>query len=74
MVKKGNDKFAAFVTVGAKGQIVIPKEMRDVFNIKPNDRLLVIADTKRGIAIPPHSEATDALFGRIENEIADDSD
>ena len=34
-----------------KGQIVIPKAARDMFNIKPGDTLLLLADDKRGIAI-----------------------
>ncbi len=39
------------VKVGAKGQIVIPKEARDIFNIKTGDTLLVLGDEKQGIAI-----------------------
>ena len=32
-------KYAWTVTVGTKGQIVLPKEARDVFDIKPGDTL-----------------------------------
>jgi AbrB family looped-hinge helix DNA binding protein len=39
------------VKVGEKGQIVIPKEARQVFNIKPGDSLLVLGDENQGIAI-----------------------
>lgn len=39
------------VKVGEKGQIVIPKEARDVFNIKPGDTLLLLGDEEQGIAI-----------------------
>ena len=39
------------VTVGERGQIVIPKEARDQFNIKPGDKLIVIGDVKKGIGI-----------------------
>ena len=31
------------VTVGERGQIVIPKEARDQFNIRPKDKLLILA-------------------------------
>ena len=44
-------KFASTVKVGEKGQIVIPKAAREMFDIKPGDTLLLLADTKRGIAI-----------------------
>ena len=46
-------KYAWTVKVGEKGQIVIPKEAREVFHIKPGDTLLVLGDEERGIAIPP---------------------
>ena len=44
-------KAAATVRVGEKGQIVIPKTVRDLMNIQPGDTLLVLADEERGIAI-----------------------
>ena len=34
------EKYAWNVTVGTKGQIVIPKEARDMFQIKPGDHLI----------------------------------
>ena len=46
-------KYAGAVTVGTKGQIVIPKEARAMFGIKPGDTLILLADEARGIAIPP---------------------
>ena len=39
------------VKVGQKGQIVIPKEARELFGIQPGDTLLLLADVDRGIAI-----------------------
>ena len=50
-VKLPKDKFMSSVKVGEKGQIVIPKEVRDLFEIEPGDSLLLMADKKRGIAI-----------------------
>ena len=39
------------VTVGDKGQIVIPVRARRVFNINPGDQLVVLGDEGRGIAL-----------------------
>ena len=39
------------VKVGEKGQIVIPRDARKVFDIKPGDSLVVLCDKKQGIAI-----------------------
>lgn len=55
-------KYAWTATVGEKGQIVIPKQARDLFGIKPGDTLLLLGDEKRGIAIPPKGAFAE-LFG-----------
>ncbi len=52
-MKPMKDKLAASAKVGEKGQIVIPKEMREMFSIEPGDTIILLADKKRGIAIPP---------------------
>ena len=44
-------KYMGISKVGEKGQIVIPKEVRDMFDIKPGDSLIVLADSKKGIAL-----------------------
>jgi AbrB family looped-hinge helix DNA binding protein len=44
-------KYAWTAKVGEKGQIVIPKEARDVFKIKTGDTLLLLGDENQGIAI-----------------------
>ncbi len=58
--------YAWTATVGEKGQIVIPKQARDVFGIHPGDTLLLLGDEKKGIAIPPQSsmdELRRQIFG-----------
>ena len=45
------DKYVGISKVGEKGQIVIPKEARDMFDIKPGDSLIVLSDKKKGIAL-----------------------
>ncbi|RDY24367.1 XRE family transcriptional regulator [Romboutsia maritimum] len=47
---KGKHFFGA-VVVGERGQIVIPKEARELFNIKAGDKLLILGDEEKGIAI-----------------------
>lgn len=49
-------KYAWTATVGEKGQIVIPKQARDIFNIKPGDMIILLGDEERGIAIPPQNQ------------------
>ncbi len=39
------------VKINEKGQIVIPKEARRVFGLKPGDRLLMLGDESQGIAL-----------------------
>lgn len=51
MAKKNEQGFLATVKLGPKGQIVIPKEVRDMFDIGPGDSLVLMADPKRGIAL-----------------------
>jgi len=71
--KKGmpEGKGAWTVTVGEKGQIVIPKQAREMFDINPGDTLIVLADKKRGIAIPPHdsfSQLMSTIFSEKESD------
>ena len=47
---KGKQIFGT-VKVGERGQIVIPKEARDIFGINPGDTLLVLGDEEQGIAV-----------------------
>ncbi|MDD3430339.1 MAG: AbrB/MazE/SpoVT family DNA-binding domain-containing protein [Oscillospiraceae bacterium] len=44
-------KFMTTVKIGPKGQIVIPKEIREMFNLTPGDSLLFLADAEKGMAL-----------------------
>ena len=61
-MKAPEGKYAWTATVGEKGQIVIPKQARDIFGIKPGDTLLLLGDVDRRIAIPPKGAFAE-LFG-----------
>lgn len=61
-------KYAWTVTVGEKGQIVIPKQAREVFGIHPGDTLLLLGDVDRGLAIPPQEMLTQITASIFEAE------
>ena len=43
--------YMSSVKLGPKGQIVIPKEARDMFGLQPGDTLVLLADKKKGLAL-----------------------
>lgn len=54
MIEDQNNKgkyIFGVVKVGDKGQIVIPKEAREIFGIKPGDTLMMFGDIKQGLAM-----------------------
>ena len=46
-----NDRFIVSAKVGPKGQITIPKEAREMFDINIGDTIMVMGDRKRGLAL-----------------------
>lgn len=59
------EKFVGISRVGEKGQIVIPKEARDMFGIKPGDSIIVLCDKTRGMALlkaDTIEDLTDKIF------------
>ena len=55
---KGKYMFG-MVTVGDKGQIVIPAKARKIFDIKPGDKLIVLGDIEQGLAMVKADFITD---------------
>ena len=53
------EKFVGIAKVGEKGQIVIPKEARDMFDINPGDSIIVLCDKAKGIALLKADEIED---------------
>ena len=63
-------KYAWMVKIGEKGQFVIPKEARELFDLQPGNEILVLGDKERGIAILP-KEKQQEYIEQIFIEIKD---
>ena len=67
MVESSKGKYLfGICKVGEKGQIVIPKEARKVFDIKPGDSVVILGDIKKGIAVVKadvFTSVTDEIIG-----------
>lgn len=62
-------KYAWMVKIGEKGQFVIPKEAREMFDLQPGNEILVLGDIGRGIAILPKAmqkEYITRIFSEME--------
>ena len=60
---------AAYFRHGQKGQIVIPKDARQIFGVKPGDTLLILGDEETGIIVTKPDvlrDAADDIFGKME--------
>lgn len=68
---KKKNKYVGICKVGEKGQIVIPKAARDMFDINPGDSVLVLCDKKRGMALVKSDiieSVTDEILGGSNDE------
>ena len=50
-MEEQKDRFIVSVKVGPKGQITLPKEAREMFDIKVGDTIMVLGDKERGLAL-----------------------
>ena len=66
-MEKSKDKYLfGICKVGEKGQIVIPKDARKVFDIKAGDSLVLLGDLKKGMALVKAD-----VFTAVADEIID---
>lgn len=57
--------------VGDRGQIVIPKEARELFNIQPGDTLLILGEEETGLIVSRPEVLRDLasqIFGNVKKE------
>ena len=71
-MRRPKGKYAWTATVGEKGQIVIPKQARELFDIQPGDTLVLLGDVKRGIASPPKAMFSQFAAAVFETEQEDE--
>jgi antitoxin PrlF len=55
----------AVITMDAKGQIVLPKDLREKANIKPNEKIAVVACEKEGEVCCIMLVKADRLVGAV---------
>lgn len=74
MKDKKNDRyFMASVKLGPKGQIVIPKEVREMFGVEPGDTIVLLADRKKGVALQTVDKLNPMLRSTF-NSLMDDEE
>ncbi len=59
--------FYGSVTVGERGQIVIPKEAREAFHIQPGERLILVGHPKKGLMLAKADELREFAKKLLEN-------
>lgn len=65
-------KYMTTVKIGPKGQIVVPKEVRDMFGFKPGDSVLLMADKSSGVALQPF-EYAETFWQAVQASIKEDN-
>ena len=66
--------YAWMVKIGEKGQFVIPKEARELFDLNPGDEIIVLGDEKKGIAILPKSAQNEYIARIFKNSNIGDTE
>lgn len=71
--KHNSQRVFGTAKVGDRGQIVIPKEAREMFHIRPGDTLLILGEEEKGLIVSRPEilrELADQIFdsGRSEGK------
>ena len=70
--KQASQRVFGTAKVGDRGQIVIPKEARELFNIRPGDTLLILGDEDTGLIVSrPEvlSNIANQILGTVKKEV-----
>ena len=59
--KSTQGRYIGMAKLGPKSQIVIPKEVREMFSLAPGDSILILADPDQGIALVDPDDYTDLI-------------
>ncbi|MEK4252469.1 helix-turn-helix domain-containing protein [Paenibacillus sp. FSL W7-1287] len=65
--------FFGIVKLGERGQIVIPKKARELFHLQQGDRLIIVGDEERGLAIVPEEQMSQ-FFSLVKTPLDPPSD
>lgn len=71
LAKANTKRVFGTAKVGDRGQIVIPKEARELFNIQPGDTLLILGEENKGLIISRPEllkDIADQIFEPGENQ------
>ena len=69
--KQNSKRVFGTARVGDRGQIVIPKEARELFNIRPGDTLLILGEPDTGLVVS-HPEVLNNLANEILNKVKEE--
>jgi len=62
------ERFIISVKVGPKGQITIPVEARNMFNINEGDTLMFMGDINRGMVLVKDTEFYKIMEDKFQND------
>lgn len=71
--KSKQQRFLGTAKVGDRGQIVIPKEARELFGIKPGDTLLILGELEAGLIVS-RPEVLDDLAQEILSNVKNEDE
>lgn len=75
MAERKEDRYyMASVKLGPKGQIVIPKEVREMFGVAPGDTMVLLADRKKGVALQTVDQLNPMLRKTFRSIVSDEEE